>query len=410
VAELASGGMYAPAIARTVSGECGHNISTSMVHRHLQKSSVNAAIPVPTMEDPVVRMLVAAIAGEPDTRDSASSSYFGMLKLDTTNVFTGYKGVARGMRNGQVMRGFKNISLKITNGARIVGAEKDAAKIADLMKATNFSHLLQNVVRSTCEMGTCIIGLKSDTGEFTTPRMLPMSYITLLTDSETPGTTTDKLVHGDITKIVFDEGGDKQHVFQPEDVGMFRIWSDDTDLTDIMGRPTYGMYGESMTLGVETPLKALMNGMFFWGAFIRRYGSGRLHFNLKLLADMLRNKEITPAAAQKTQEADAAAGQKLGANEDIYSTGREVSMIESKTGFDIMPWFEFLRKQIDRTLLQSDVGAGDVATPTNHCVRPFSRRFMMRLYSHDSPNLVLGPKQSRSQQRRFCGWMYPIGI
>ncbi len=37
-------------------------------------------------------------------------------------------------------------------------------------------------------------------------------------------------------------------------------------------------------------------------------------------------------------------------------------MLESKTGFDIVPYLEWRRKQIDRALLQSDVGSGDVGS------------------------------------------------
>ena len=187
-----------------------------------------------------------------------------------------------------------------------------------------------------------------------------MRYITLLTENETPGKVEEHLVHGDITQIVLSEGGDSQVVYEREDVGLFRIWAGGNEFTDIMGRSTDGIYGESMTLGVATPLKSLLNASFHYDAFIERYGLGQRHINLTLLADMLREKKITVAAAQETQDADAAALQKIGANEDIVSMGREVKMIESKTGFDIVTYLEWREKQINRALLQSDVGAGDV--------------------------------------------------
>ncbi|MEA3457884.1 MAG: hypothetical protein U9R21_04310, partial [Candidatus Thermoplasmatota archaeon] len=131
---------------------------------------------------------------------------------------------------------------------------------------------------------------------------------------------------------------------------------------DIAGRSTFGIYGESMTIGVETPLKSLLNSSYYYDEFIHRYGLGRLHINLKLLSDMIKEGTIEPTAAKETHKADTAAMQKLGPNEDIISTGQEVSMIESKTGFAIVPYLEWRRKQIDRTLLQSDVGAGDVGS------------------------------------------------
>jgi len=360
VEALSGDGMSHPDIASTVSDECGHHISMQMVGRHLHKTAVTATV-MPE-EHSALDRLAADIVGDPDTRDSAESAYFGLYKLDTTNVFTSYYGIARGMKNGQVMRGFKNIALKITNGAYLSGDEKDVEKIDALSKTLNFSPLLQNVVRSTCEMGTGVVGLRSSDGNLMTPQLLPMQYITLLTANETLGTVGDSLVTGTVNRAVVNEGGSGQLVYEPEDMGLFRIWDGGNSFTDILGRKTFGIYGESMTVGVETPLKSQMNSAFYYDAFIQRYGLGRLHFNLTLLAEMVKEKKITPVAAQSTQEADAAAGQKIAPNEDIYSTGRDVSMIESKTGFNIVPYLEWRGVQIDRALLQSDVASGDVGS------------------------------------------------
>jgi len=358
VLRLASNGRLPSAIATEISTDCGQPISADSVRRYLAKQSLNAAIPD---ERSAIDRLVAAISGLPDQRDSSATQYYGMYKLNTTNNFTTYYGIARGIKNGQVLRAFKNIALKITNGARIVGDERDAEKIDALMTTINFSSLLQNVVRYTCEMGTGIVGMKTE-GEYITPSILPMQYYTLLTDSETPGNVTDKLVHGEVTKIVFGEGGEDMKPFERDDMGLFRLWADGNEMNDIAGRNTFGIYGESMTLGVETPLKSLLNSSYYYDEFIKRYGLGRLHINLKLLADMIKDKTVNKAQAQVAQDADTAALQKLNPNEDIISAGREVSMLETKTGFDIMPFIEWRAKQIDRALLQSDVGAGDVGS------------------------------------------------
>ncbi|MEA3457765.1 MAG: hypothetical protein U9R21_03715, partial [Candidatus Thermoplasmatota archaeon] len=160
VETLAAAGSIPPQIAEAVSQESGHNISTASVRRHLAKQSVNATVPA-TEEYGAVKRLAAAISGLTDVRDTDISSYFGKYKLNTTNNFTQYYGIARGIGNGQVSRAFKNIALKITSGARIVGDERDADRIDALSKAINFSSLLQNVVRYTCEMGTCLVGMTS---------------------------------------------------------------------------------------------------------------------------------------------------------------------------------------------------------------------------------------------------------
>lgn len=358
VLDLASERNTAPCIAETISNESGQTFSDSMVHRYVQKHSLNAAA---ADETSALEMLAAAISGIPDPRDAKNSTYFGLYKLNTKNIFTQYYGLTRGIKNGQVMRAFKNIALKITNGARISGDEKDAEKIDALSTALNFSSTLQNVVRYTCEMGTSLVETMTPEGTYTTPSILPIQYYSLLTDRETAGTPSDKLVHGEVTKIVFDEGGSAQKEFTREDVGLLRLWESGNELK-VMGRNTFGIYGESMVLGVETPLKSLLNSSYYYDEFIARYGMGRLHVNMKLLADMIKEKAITPSAAQTTQDADVAAIQKLGPNEDIFTTGNDISMLETKQGFDIVPYLNWRAKQIDRALLQSDVGTGDVGS------------------------------------------------
>ncbi|MEA3324407.1 MAG: hypothetical protein U9Q37_04625, partial [Euryarchaeota archaeon] len=298
VRKLNEDGDTAPMIAATISQESGHEVSKHMVHRYLQKESMNAAVIIPD-EHRGIEMLAAAITGYPDVRDQANAStmYFGRYVLDTSNIFDKYYSLARDIL-GQVEGGFVKLALKITNGARIVGDERDAENIDDLMTAINFSSLLQDVVRSTCEMGTCVVGLKSTDGEYTAPQMLPMNRITLLTERETLGSIDNKLlIHGNVTQIVHDEGKANQISYNRDDVGLFRIWAGANKFTDIAGRSTFSIYGRSMTIGVETPLKSLLNSSYYYDEFVKRYGMGRLNINMKLLADMLLEKKITTDAA-----------------------------------------------------------------------------------------------------------------
>jgi len=354
VREMYAAGSTAAEIAKSMP----ETISPHSVRRYLAKQSISAAtLPPPTEE--AVRVWAAAVSGLPDSRDSATSSYYGVYRLNTSNNFTKYYGIARGIGNGQVLRAFKNISLKITNGARIVGDERDADKIEALSHDINFSSLLQNVVRYTCEMGTCIVGIQDD-NTYVTPSILPIQYYTLLTDAEMPKSVNDTLVHGEVTQIVFDEMGVNTKTFPREDIGLLRLWADGTEIKDTSGRNTFGIYGESMTTGVEIPLKSLLNGAYYYDAFIQRYGMGRLWIKMQLLADMIQNEKITSAAAAASRNDVTAAMQKLTPNQDLITTGEDVRMIETKTGFNIVPFFDWRSRQIDRALLQSDVGAGDV--------------------------------------------------
>lgn len=360
VESLAAAGNNPKAIAAAVSEESGHLISTASVRRHLEKQSVNAAV---VSDYSGIKRVVAALKGQPDERDTGQSSYYGLQKLDTTNCFTTYYGLARGLKNGQVLNGFRNIALKLTKGAHLVGATRDEEKITALAESLNFSSLLQNTVRSTCEMGTCLTSQLTEQGAFTTPKILPIEYYSLLTENETvEETDTDILIHGEIDKIIKNEMDDKRKVLERDEIGIIRLWESDNKLKDIHGRWTFGMYGESMTLGLTKPLKSLLNGNYHWDAFLDRYGSGRYLHNLKLLGELVKEKIVTAAKAQEILEGEAAAGQKIGPNQDIFGIGKEVSMLATQTGFDIIPYFQWLEHRIDRTLLQSDVGAGDVGS------------------------------------------------
>lgn len=360
VETMAASGDNPGMIAAAVSDESGHSISAASVRRHLAKHGVNAAVVLE--EHLMAQRVAAAISGLADTRDTDVSSYFGKYQLNTSNPFTKFYGLARETGYGPVESAFEKIALKITRGARIVGREQDAEKIDALSKSIGFATLLADTTRYTFEMGTCLLGTKNDAGAWISPTGLSMQYYTLLTDSETVGTIGKDMVHGEITKIVFDETGDNPKTLERDEVGLLRRWSNFNEMKDIAGRSTDGIYGRSLTIGIETPLKSLLNGGYYYDEFIKRYGLGRLNINLKLLGEQIAAKEITSAEAQASQNAEAAAIKELNPNEDFIGAGREISMLESKTGFDIMPYRNDLKEEINRTLLQSDVAAGNVGS------------------------------------------------
>lgn len=358
VETLAAKGSAPSMISAAVSEESGHIISTASVRRHLKKRRVDAAV---VTEHSGIERVAAALMAQPDARDTGQSSYYGLRKLDTKNCFTTYYGLARGLENGQVLSGFRNIALKVTKGAHLTGAERDAEKIEALSKSLNFSSLLQDTIRYTCEMGTCLINQLSDQGTFVAPGILPIEHYSLLTENETVGEVdNDILVHGIVDRVVKDEMDEKRKVFERDEIGLIRLWENGNRLQDIHGRWTMSVYGESMTVGLKMPLKSLLNGGYHWDAFLARYGSGRLVHNLKTLGELVKEKIIDPIKAREILELEAAAGQKMGPNQDIFGVGKEVSMLETKTGFDIISYFEWLEHRIDRVLLKSDIGAGDV--------------------------------------------------
>jgi len=334
----------------------GKGITRTQVSRYTSKHAI-----VPR-NDPLA-MLAAAISGIPSTRDTevAGTEYYGKYVVNTENTFSKYYAIARSGMSAQVSRAFISLSLKLTDGMRLVGDENDQPALDTLMADLDFSALSQDVARTLCEMGTVVVITRDMDGGLTKPVIQPMDYVTLLTEKETPGTVdTQVLSHGDITQVIHDEGNAGQIVYERDDVALFRLWSMYNYFTDIKGRSTFGMYGDSMVPYIESPLKSLLNATYYYNEYIKRHGLGRLHIDMRELSRALAAGEITHSQAETVQEANTAAIQKIKSTEDIITAGDDVKMLTPGGTIDIVQYREALTKEINRGLLQSDVTGGDV--------------------------------------------------
>jgi len=346
------GTMTPGVIAATV----GKGITPTQVSRYIKKNN--------SIDDGhAFKMVVAAIAGIPTVRDTevAGTEHFGRFVVDTKNQFSKFYTIARSGMSAQVSRAFISLALKMTDGIRLVGDKRAQDALDVLMTDLDFAALAQDTARSMCEMGTVVMLLKDTEGALTKPEISPMDYITLLTENETPGTVdTDKLVHGEITQVIHDEGNAGQIPYERGDVALFRMWNKYNYFIDIKGRNTFGIYGESMVPYVESPLKSLMNATYYYNEYIKRHGLGRLHIDMRELARALSAGEITRAEAEDVQEGNTAAIQNIKSTEDIITAGDDVKMLTPGGTIDIVQYRQDLRREIDRALLQSDVSGGDV--------------------------------------------------
>jgi len=363
VVNLSQKGLSAAQISSQLTANSDFDISKQQVHRYIQKN--NTTTITSSRREKQIDLLVAAIQGMPDKRDTHTDGveYYGRFEINTTNIFDKYYSIARGGVNGQVTRAFVNLALKMTNGIRVVGEERAQDSIDEAMESIKFTSLAQDIARSQCEMGTVIVSLKDVNGKLTIPRIHPLNYITLLTEKEVVGSVDNNLlIHGIVDKIVHNEEETGQIIYERDDVALFRIWDGANYFTDIKGRNTFGIWGASMVPEIETPLKSLMNASYYYDEFIKRYGMGRLHIDMKLLSELYKDDKISKDLADDAQEAEAAAFQEIKANEDIITIGEDVKMIDVQNAFDITTFFEFREKQIDRALLQSDVASGSVGS------------------------------------------------
>jgi hypothetical protein len=391
VLNLYGGGQTPKQIAASISVDRTANFSTQQVQRHIQKNKISddriVTMRSATVVDERIKaqeMVVASILGYPDKRDIQTEGieYYGRYSVNTTNVFDEYYAIARGGISGQVTRAFINIALKMTNGIRLVTDETKQDTLNELMDFIKFKQLSQNIARSLPEMGNVVTLLYDTNDNLTVPEISPMNYITFLTDKEAVGDTeSDLLIHGKINRIVHDETGENTIVYDRDKVGLFRIWSDANYFIDIVGRNTFGIYGASMIPEVQTPLKSMMNASYNYDKFIERYGGGRLHLDYALIGELLKSGMMTEESSRDYLKKEAAAQQKIQANEDILSTGMKATMLETKHGLNIVTYLEFREKQIDKALLQSDISAGRVGSQFTNSGNEVSRQELSTLQS-----------------------------
>lgn len=377
VLDMSSQGKSATLISSSLPG-----ISKQQVDRYVQKNKpFTSAI---SLQNKQRELLVAAIQGLPDRRDTHTEGkeFYGMFEISTQNIFDKYYSIARGGLSGQISRAFINISLKITNGIKVVGPEGAQDTIDEVMTQINFKSLAQDIARSQCEMGTVVVPLKDIDGKLTIPRITPINYITLLTERENIGEIpSNLLIHGEIDRIVHGESTPGQIIYERGDAALFRIWDGANYFNDIKGRSTFGIYGASMVPDIENPLKSMMNASYYYDEFIKRYGMGRLHIDMRMVSEMYKDNTINREKSASALEAEAAALQNIKANEDIVSIGEDVKMLDVQNAFDITTFFEFREKQIDRGLLQSDVAGGNVGNEWTSSGNPVNDQELKTLQS-----------------------------
>jgi len=342
---------------KMIAATVGHGITPTQVSRYITKKNTTS------IDDARLKMVVAAISGLPTVRDTEEEGkeYYGKYLVDVSNPFSKYYAIARSGMSAQVSRAFISLSLKLTDGITLIGDERKQDALDALMTDLDFAALSQDIARSVCEMGTVVVLLRDEGGALVKPQITPMDYITLLTERETIGTVdADKVVHGDVERAVHDESNTNQIVYKREEFALFRMWAKYNYFTDIKGRDTFGIYGESMVPYVEAPLKSLLNATYYYNEYIKRHGLGRLHIDMRELARALSAGEITHAEAETVQEGNTAALQKIKSTEDLITAGDTVQMLTPGGTIDITKYRQDLSREIDRALLQSDVSGGNV--------------------------------------------------
>ena len=127
-------------------------------------------------------------------------------------------------------------------------------------------------------------------------------------------------------------------------------------MDDVIGRPTYGIYGASLVEPIIRSVKGLLDLTEGFGAYMRRYGIDRLNINIPIVEEL--RIEGRYEEAKEILEDTIASMRKLGAHEDMVSGNSDVQSISKGTVPSVRDMKESFESDIQVGLLQSPLTMG----------------------------------------------------
>jgi hypothetical protein len=306
----------------------------------------------------------AAINMQPKSEKGLTTLY-GEFRIENSNSYLKFEQLSQ--ISPHTFIPLAKLGLSIVSGLRLESKDQTAlTRMQDWFDKINLTQKAQSLAFCMARDGTTVAYLDSMPEDgiegYTDIQILPMKYLTLIPKGKAAGDKGGELWKGKIEQAILNEnltmkGENKQTIFDRSEISLFRIFHEGYVMKDIMGRETYGMYGMSMLIPIDRPLKNLMDMVEGFAGYMRRYGIGRLHLNVTL-AEQLRTQGKKQEAKELLQDI-MAAQRRIGPNEDLVSYGTEVKSLSTggATGIDTMK--ASLEADIHIGLLQSPLGMGD---------------------------------------------------
>jgi len=308
---------------------------------------------------------------------SGDTTLYGEFRITNKNPFEKYAQLS--IVSPHVIVPLIKLGLGTVSGLKLELAEgKSDEKLLERMNEwgmfISLRNKVQNITRCVVRDGTVITSLgrekvkKPETaihdlpaGGITAINILPMQYMTLLTESEKPNSTnTDHLIKGRPDKAILNEEKKTKEkgmeIFEREEFALFVLFAEGSMFEDIVGRKTYGIYGLSLLESIDRVLKGLMDLNGGFTAYMRRYGIDRLVINIPLVEQLRQDGRYDEAST--ILKDSIAAIQKLKANEDIISGGSEVSSVSGGQVPSVRDMKESFESDIAIGLLQSPMTMG----------------------------------------------------
>lgn len=320
-------------------------------------------------------LMSIALAGASELKPKTErglTTLYGEFQVENTNIFLKCEQVSE--LSPHVFIPLAKLGLMLISGLRL--ESKDEAKlkaVQEWAKKVKFTAKAQGIAQLMVRDGTTVVYLPKggETGQakwIKELEILPMRYTTLLPDGVTAGDRPKTLVKGEVTRAILNERQLMQtdevanQTYNRDEIALFRIFHEGYFMEDIMLRLTYGIYGLSMLKSIDRSVKNLMDLVDGYAGYMRRYGVGRLHIDVRLVEEL--RKQGKNKEAKELLEQVIAAQRRLKANEDIVSGGVDVKTLATgqATGIDTMK--QSLETDIHIGLLQAPLSMGKASGTT----------------------------------------------
>lgn len=304
--------------------------------------------------------LFAAVAGvRRISTQNKNTLKFGDFEIDNTNPFIKFEQISK----LDIIEGpLNNAALEMCSGFEIY-TEPEHEELNDKLRewaaVVDLDSYVLSLASELMSKGTVVTHLIIENGGISKLKILPMRYITLLTEKEKPGDVPNYVIQGEIDKIIVNEGSlnkVKQEVLTLDEVEITRYRHHTNFFKDIKRRTTYGIYGRSLIEKIEWRLQFYLDILESYRKFVKRYGYGRLFINAQVIAKLIEEGKYD--LAMKVLDDIKDEQEKIEENEDIVGVGMDVKQLDTKTGLDIVTIKESLEKDIATYLFGSEVTIG----------------------------------------------------
>jgi len=250
------------------------------------------------------------------------------------------------------------LGLSLVKGMRIEGEKRTLVRDFERWSdRINLVDKVQNLSRLFVRNGTYVARINDNPDKFDFYPLM-MRYVTIVDDSVMKaGESPDTVIQPPIKKIYVNEVDKAKRIeFKPLEVayGAFCPW--DYQINDILGRPTFGIYGISMLEPVSDLIRKYLDLIESYVRYIKKYGVGRYYIEYKAIEELLRNGDLKTAkeAIDELREEH----EQISENEDIIGVGFDIHELDTKSHINIVGLKESLETDIQIGLLQHPLTMG----------------------------------------------------